>query len=61
MSSARIPPIQCLLTFEALARLRSAQGPGRDWGTRLAGAVLVAAALAALGMDLGRQILDYCF
>ena len=23
MSSARIPPIQCLLTFEALARLRS--------------------------------------
>ena len=24
MSAARIPPIQCLLTFEALARLRSA-------------------------------------
>lgn len=23
MSIARIPPIQCLLTFEALARLRS--------------------------------------
>ena len=23
MSTARIPPIQCLLTFEALARLRS--------------------------------------
>ncbi len=43
-----------------MARLRSAQGPGKDWGTRLAGAVLVAAALAALGMDLGRQILDYC-
>ena len=23
MTAARIPPIQCLLTFEALARLRS--------------------------------------
>lgn len=43
-----------------MARLRSAQGGGRDWGTRLAGAVLVIAALAALGMDLGRQIIDYC-
>jgi hypothetical protein len=43
-----------------MAGLRSAQGPGKDWGTRLAGAVLVFAALAALGMDLGRQILAYC-
>ncbi|MDH4378259.1 MAG: sulfite exporter TauE/SafE family protein [Ramlibacter sp.] len=43
-----------------MARLRSAQGPGKDWGTRLAGAVLVFAALAALGMDMGRQILAYC-
>jgi len=43
-----------------MAWLRSAQGPGKDWGTRLAGAVLVFAALAALGLDLGRQILDYC-
>jgi hypothetical protein len=43
-----------------MAGLRSAQGLGKDWGTRLAGAVLVFAALAALGMDLGRQILAYC-
>lgn len=43
-----------------MARLRSVQGPGKEGGTRLAGAVLVIATLAALGMDLGRQILDYC-
>ena len=52
--------IGLLLMPVLMARLRSAQSPGKDWGTRLAGAVLVFAALAALGMDLGRQILDYC-
>ena len=43
-----------------MARLRSAQGPGKDWGTRLAGAVLGLAALAALGMDLGQRVIDFC-
>ncbi len=57
---AKASSIGLLLMPSLLARLRSAQGPGKDWGTRLAGAVLVLAALAALGMDLGRQIIDYC-
>lgn len=43
-----------------MARLGSAQGPGKDWGTRLAGLVLVFAALAALGMDLGQRVIDFC-
>lgn len=58
---AKASSLGLLLVPALMARLRSAQGPGQDWGTRLAGAVLVATALAAMGMDLGRQILDYCF
>ncbi len=53
--------IGLLLVPGLMARLRAVQRPGRDWGTRLAGAVLVFTALAALGMDLGRQVLAYCF
>ena len=30
MSSARIPPIQCLLTFEALAREHSQDGSAKQ-------------------------------
>lgn len=58
---AKASSLGLLLMPALMARLRSAQGPGKDWGTRLAGVVLVIAALAALGMDLGRQIIDYCF
>ncbi len=57
---AKASSIGLLLMPALMARLRSVHGPGQDAGTRLAGAVLVIAALAALGMDLGRQILDYC-
>lgn len=57
---AKASSLGLLLMPGLLARLRSAQGPGKDWGTRLAGAVLVLASLAAVGMDLGRQIIDYC-
>lgn len=43
-----------------MARLGSAQGPGKEGGTRLAGLVLVFAALAALGMGLGQRVIDFC-
>ncbi len=61
LAFAKASSLGLLLVPGLMARLRSAQGPGKDWGTRLAGAVLVFTALAALGMDLGRRILDYCF
>ncbi len=40
-----------------LARLR---GTGGDWPTRLAGGLLAATAVAALWMDLGQRIADWC-
>ncbi len=61
LAFAKASSLGLILMPALMARLRSASGPGKDWGTRLAGAVLVLAALLALGMDLGRQIVDYCF
>lgn len=60
MAFAAASSLGLILVPALMSQLRSLQGTGNDWGTRLAGGVLALAALSALGMRLGQQILDYC-